>query len=119
MKQAIRKLEVKIKYINWAFQESFKANSNYYAKYKGNLYYLKNEIYDENIWSLISVKDTNIKIQYVNIKEFKVIIPTINRFIDTFKSKMFFQNSSWFSIDIRNPIGNRISYNNSSNIKFN
>jgi hypothetical protein len=115
----IRKLEVKIRYAIWAFQESFKANGNYYAKYKGNLYYLKNEIFDENVWSLISVKDTNVKISYINIKEFKVIIPTIERFIDTFKSKMFFQNSSWYLIDIRKPIGTRISYNNSDNIKFN
>jgi hypothetical protein len=115
----IRKIEVKIRYIIWAFEESFKANSNYYAKYNGNMYYLKNEIYSENIWSLISIKDTNVKLQYINIKDFKVIIPSIGCFIRTFKSKMFFQNSSWFAIDIRKPIGNRISYNNSNNIKFN
>ena len=113
----MRKLEVKIRYFFWAIKVSFKPNNGYYAIYKNKQYVLKNEIYDERVWTLIDYKN-NVKIHSVNVKDFKLKIPSLKWFITTFKQHMIFQMTSWYSIDYRKPLFARISYKNSNNINF-
>ena len=113
----LRILEVKIRYFIWALQMCFKPNSNYLAKYNGKLYGLHNKIFDENIWTLIG-KTKAESVDNVNVKDFKTIIPNFTIFKITFKEMYRFQLTSWYQIDIRKPLGKRISYYNSSNIQF-
>ena len=113
----MRKLEVKIKQIIWAISQSFKPTTYDLVEYNGERYYIESSLTGENIWNLFEKGNDKPTYYRIKGKELK-IIHSIKRFKNVFKQHMFFQWSSWQSIDCMNPIGTRLSYINSENIQF-
>jgi len=113
----MRKAEVKIRQIIWAIKMSFKPTTYDLVEFKGNNYYIKSSLCGEDIWELYEKGNTKPVYSRIRGNELK-IIKSFKRFKEVFKHYMRFQVTSWQSIDCRNPIGTRLSYINSENIKF-
>ena len=113
----MRKLEVKIRQIVWSIIQSFKPTTYDYVEYKGDKYYVKSSLTGENIWNLFEKGKDKPTYYYIKGKDLK-IIHSLKRFVNVFKHHMFFQWSSWQKIDCRKPIGTRLSYLSSENIRF-
>jgi len=113
----MRKLEVKIRYIIWAIKQSFKPTTHDLVEYNENLYYIKSSLTGNDIWNLNKKGEKEITFYYVKGKDLK-LVHSFDRFKRVFKQHLWFQNTSWYSIDIRRPLGRRICYINSDNIRF-
>jgi hypothetical protein len=113
----MRKLEVKIRQFIWAFKQSFKPTTYDLVIYQGEEYYIKSSLIGENVWNLFKKGiNTPIHLQ-VKGNELKVV-HSVNRFIKVFKNHLRFQVQYWGLIDHNNPIGTRLSYNNSDDIFY-
>ena len=113
----MRKLEVKIRQIIWAINQSFKPTTYDKVIYKGNLYYIKSSLTGENIWNLFEKSNEQPTYSYIRGNELK-IVHSFKRIVRVFKQHMRFQKTSWQRIDCSNPIGTRLSYISSDNIFF-
>jgi len=113
----MRKLEVKIRQIIWSFKMTFKPTTYDLVEFKNNKYYIKSSLCGEDIWNLFEKGKDKCSYSHIRGNELK-IIHSFKRFKEVFNHYMFFQKSSWQSIDCKNPIGTRLSYINSENIKF-
>jgi len=113
----MRKIEVKIRQIIWAFFSSFNITNYDEVLYNGKKYYVKSSLTGLDKWSLYTKQ--NVKPVYYSIKGKDLKLKNnITRFLKVFEEKMYFQVSNWQSIDLRNPLGTRLSYYNSENIMF-
>lgn len=113
----MRKLEVKIRQIIWAINQSFKPTTHDKVIYKGNFYYIKSSLTGENVWNIFENGEKEPTHRYIKGQDLKVV-HSYKRFIRVFKQHMFFQKTSWQRIDCSNPIGTRLSYISSDNIFF-
>lgn len=113
----MRKIEVKIRQIIWAFKQSFKPTTYDFVIYQGEKYYIKSSLTGENVWNLFEKDEKEPIHRYIKGKDLKVV-QSFNRFIHVFKNHLRFQKQSWGLIDCGNPIGTRLSYNNSDDIYF-
>ena len=114
----MRKIEVKIRQIIWSINKSFKPTNYDKVIYKGNVYYIKSSLKGENVWNLFEKTKDNPTYSYIRGNEIK-IVNSFERFIRVFKKHMYFQKTSWQRIDCTKPIGTRLSYLSSENIRFN
>lgn len=110
MKNLLRKLEVKIRYAIWAFRMLSRPTTNDKINYQGNIGYCINGV-NAPMWKISLAQHR------VHENKF-LLIRDIKRDLQAFKQRYGFQMRSWYSIDYRNKLGSRISYYNSSNIKF-
>lgn len=110
MKTLLRKLEVKIRYAIWAYQRLSYPTTYDKINYQGELGYCQNGV-NAPYWK-ISLKDERVHERHL------LVIRDFKRDFRVFKQHYNFQMSYWYSIDYRNPLFSRISYLNSSNIKF-
>ena len=113
----MRKIEVKIRQIIWAFKQSFKPTTYDFVIYQGEKYYIKSSLTGENVWNLFEKDEKEPTHRYIKGKDLKVV-QSFKRFINVFKNHLIFQKQSWGLIDCGNPIGTRLSYNNSDDIYF-
>jgi hypothetical protein len=113
----MRKLEVKIRQITWSINQSFKPTTYDLVEFMGNKYYIKSSLTGEGVWNLYLKVSKEPNHRFIRTNELK-LIHSFGRFVRVFKEHMFFQWSSWQSIDCRNPIGTRLSYLSSDNIRF-
>ena len=113
----MRKLEVKIRQIIWAFKQSFKPTTYDLVIYQGKEYFIKSSLTGENVWNLFKKSEKEATHRYIKGQDLKVV-QTVKRFINVFKNHLRFQKQSWGLIDYGNPIGTRLSYNNSEDICF-
>ena len=113
----MRKIEVKIRQIIWAINQSLKPTTYDLVEYKNEKYYIKSSLTGEDIWNLSKKGDEKPTHYYIKGKDLKVV-HSLKRFKNVFKHHMFFQWSSWQKIDCCNPIGSRLSYISSENIRF-
>jgi hypothetical protein len=113
----MRKLEVKVRYIIWAIKESFKPTTYDLVEYKENYFYIKSSQTGYDIWNLSLKGSKNSTYNYIKGKDLK-IVHSFKRFKRVFKQHLRFQNTTWYSIDIRKPLGTKICYINSNNICF-
>ena len=113
----MRKLEVKIRQIIWALKQSLKPTTGDFVFYKGSVYYIKSSLTGENIWDLFKGSKTEPVHRHINGYNLK-IKHSAKRFIHVFKNHLKFQNDNWKRIDYANPLGKRLSYNNSDDIYF-
>lgn len=113
----MRTLEVKIRQILWSFKRCFKPTTYDCVKYKGEKYYIKSSLCGHNIWDLYEKGNQNPIFKYIKGKDLK-IIHSLKRFKVVFNQHLRFQKTSWGLIDCSNPIGTRLSYNNSNDIHF-
>jgi hypothetical protein len=114
----MRKLEVKIRQIIWAFIQTFSPTNGDKVLYKNKTYFIKSSLTGNDIWNLFDVNDSNNIVYKISGKKLTVI-QSFKRFVTVFNQHMRFQKISWELIDQRNPIGTRLSYINSDNIVFN
>lgn len=113
----IRKLEVKIRQIIWAIKQSFLPTTYDIVIYQSNEYYILPSLTGNNTWDLYvkySKKPTHRRICGSDLK----IKNSYRRTFNQYKNKMNFQKQNWESIDCSKPIGSRLSYINSDNIRF-
>lgn len=113
----MRKIEVIIRQLVWAFMQSFKPTSYDIVIYKGKRYYIKYNFSSENIWNLFDLNDHSLVKAHVKGSDLK-IVQSLKRFVNVFKTHLTFQKQNWGSIDYCNPVGTRLSYNNSDDIYF-
>jgi hypothetical protein len=113
----MRKIEVKIRQIIWALKKSFKPTTYDLVVYQGKEYYIKSSFTGENVWNLFEKGTKEPTHIYIKGQDLKVVYST-KRFINVFKNLLRFQKQSWGLIDCGNPIGTRLSYNNSEDIYF-
>lgn len=113
----MRKLEVKIRQIIWSIYKSFKPTTYDLVEYKGERFYIKSSLTGENVWNLFEKRKDEPTYRYIKGEDLK-IVHSLFRFYTVFKSHMFFQWSSWQQIDCSKPLGTRLSYYSSENIKF-
>jgi len=113
----IRKTEVKIRQIIWAYKQSFKPTTYDLVIYQGKQYFIKSSLTGENVWNLFENGEKEPTHRYIKGQELKVV-KSVKRFINVFKDHLIFQKQTWGSIDCDNPIGTRLSYNNSDDIYF-
>lgn len=125
----IRQIEVVIRQNLYAFVNSFKPTTYSIVKYQGDKFYIKSSLSGHNIWDLYPIdKDKTIgKFWAINPQTGAihrihgsqlVHVMSWRKFKEDFKSHLQHQKSSWRLIDNRKPIGTRLSYINSENIKF-
>lgn len=105
-----RKLEVKIRYIIWAFKMLSYPTTYDKINYQGTLGVLTNGV-NAPRWK------TNITKNQIHQNTF-LVIRGFKRDFRVFKQRYSFQMSSWYYIDYRNKLGSRISYYNSNDIRF-
>ena len=113
----MRKIEVKIRQIIWAIKQSFKPTTYDLVIYQGKEYYIKSSLTGENVWNLFEKGEKEPTHRYIKGQDLKVI-QSIKRFANVFKNHLKFQKKNWGLIDCGNPIGTRLSYNNSDDIYF-
>jgi hypothetical protein len=113
----MRKIEVKIRQIIWAFKQSLKPTTYDLVIYQGKQYFIKSSLTGENVWNLFEKGEKVPTHKYIKGKELKVV-QSVKRFINVFKNHLRFQKQSWDLIDCGNPIGTRLSYHNSEDIYF-
>lgn len=113
----MRKIEVKIRQFIWALKQSFKPTTYDLVVYQGKKYYIKSSLTGENVWNLFEKGEKEPTHRYVKDSEIK-FVQTLKRFISVFKNHLSFQKQNWGLIDYGNPIGTRLSYNNSTDIYF-
>lgn len=113
----IRKIEVKIRQVFWAFMQSFKPTTYDLVLYKGKKYFIKSSLTGENIWNLFEQGTTEPTHRCIRGNDIKVV-QSVKRFANVFKNHLRFQIQNWQLIDCDNPIGTRLSYYNSENIFF-
>lgn len=111
----MRKLEVKIRQIIWALNRLRTPSTYDLVIYKGNKYYVKSSLTGHNIWNLSIGGE--IKYRLIKGEELRVVY-SFKRAKRVFKEMMRFQETSWQSIDLSKPLGTRLSYYNSDNIRF-
>jgi hypothetical protein len=114
----MRKIEVKIRQIIWAYKKSFKPTTYDFVIYKGEKYFIKSSLTGENIWNLYKKGEKKPSHNYINGNNFKKI-NSLKLFTKNFKQHLNFQKQNWGSIDLNNSIGTRLSYISSDNIMFN
>lgn len=114
----MRKLEVKIRQIIWAFKNSFKPSECYSVEFQGETCNIKPSFTGHNIWNVTPKNIDNLTFYRINGSELKVNLHSFSRWYLNFKHLYLHQKWSWYSIDIRKPIGTRLSYINSDNIMF-
>lgn len=112
----MRKIEVNIRQIIWSFKQFFKPTTYDLVNYQGKYYFIKPSLTGENIWNLFEHGKKEPTHKYIKGNSFK-IIQSLTRFINVFKQHLIFQKQNWGLIDCTNPIGTRLSYNNSEDIK--
>ncbi len=113
----MRKIEVKIRQIIWAFKQSFKPTTYDFVNYKGKEYFIKSSLTGVNVWNLFVNGEKEPTHRYIKGQDFKVV-QSVKRFINVFKNHLIFQKQNWGLIDCGNPIGTRLSYHNSEDIYF-
>lgn len=113
----MRKLEVKLRQLLWAFKETFKPAAGDLVKYKGFKCYIRPTLTGYNTWHLRNIDSESPRFTYVKGSDLK-IIRSIPQHIHRFKDLLRFQKQSWGSIDLIKPVGTRLSYNNSDDIQF-
>ena len=113
----IRKIEVKIRQIIWAFENSFKPTTYDIVIYKDKEYFIRPTLTAENVWNLFEKDSKEPSYVFINGKNF-YLVQSIKRVLNVFKKHLMFQKNSWGSIDCVNPIGTRLSYKNSKDIYF-
>ena len=113
----MRKIEVKIRQIIWALKQSFKPTTYDLVIYQGKVYYIKSSLTGENVWNLFEKGEKEPAHRYIKGENLK-LVQSFKRFINVFKNHLRFQKQSWGLIDYGNPIGTRLSYNNSEDIYF-
>jgi hypothetical protein len=113
----MRKIEVKIRQIIWAFKKSFKPTTYDLVIYEGKQYFIKSSLTGENVWNLFEKGEKEPIHRYIKGQDLKVV-QSVKRFINVFKKHLTFQKQSWGLIDCGNPIDTRLSYNNSEDIYF-
>lgn len=115
--KAIRSIEVVIRQCIWAIVTSAKATTYDKVKYKGEIFYIKSPLSGEGVWNLHRKGENEPSHVYINERDFK-IVHSIKRTFVVIKDKLMFQKTSWGAIDKRRPIGRRLCYNTSEDIKF-
>ena len=85
--------------------------------HQGKEYYIKSSLTGENVWNLFEKGKKEPTHRYIKGQDLKVV-QSIKRFTNVFKNHLKFQKQSWGLIDCGNPIGTRLSYNNSEDIYF-
>lgn len=113
----IRKIEVLIRILVWSFNQTFKPTTYDDVVYNGKHYYIKSSFTGYNIWNLYESESREQIHSYIKGSDLK-IIHSLRRFRVVFKGNLNFQLNNWYMIDCSKPIGSRLSYNNSDNIKF-
>lgn len=113
----MRKIEVRIRQIIWAAIQSFKPTTYDFVMYKGNKFYIKSSLSGESVWHLYQHGIEQPKYSYIKGSELK-IVHSLDRFVKVFKQHLDFQKGSWGLIDCCKPIGRRLCYYSSENIKF-
>lgn len=113
----MRKIEVKIRQLFWAFTEALKPTNYDLVIFQGKRYYIKSSLTGYNIWNLFEKNNSEPIHKYIKGNNLKVV-HSIKRFIPIFKQKMYFQKSCWQKLDFSNPFGTRLSYLNSNNIYY-
>lgn len=108
MKQIIRKLEVKIRYVIWAITQLKEPTSYDTVIFNGRQHWIE---YANPHWKIKNIPGQLKKQDFKIVRGFK-------RDIRVFKQRYKFQKTSWYSIDYRNPFFTRISYMSSDNIHF-
>lgn len=116
LKQSIRNIEVKILQIVWSISKAFQPDTYDYVKYVGQKMYIKSALTGHNKWNIYSNYDKCVR-RNINGDELTVC-HSLTGLKSKFKQNLKFQKSNWESIDKRKPIGSRLSYINSNNIKF-
>lgn len=114
----MRKIEVKIRQIIWAFNESFKPSKCYSVEFQGVTCNIKHSFTGYNKWHVTSKLVPELKWRNIHGSELIVNLHSFKRWYNNFTSCYKHQKWSWYLIDIRNPLGTRLSYINSDNIKF-
>jgi hypothetical protein len=128
MRSKIRKIEVLLRQFYWAFKESFKPTTYSIVKYHGAEFYIKSSLTGHNIWDLYPLNGKVKASMFFHINPNKGCVEQIHgsqlqvlyswkKFKEDFKSHLDFQKSYWGLIDEQKPIGTRLSYINSENIK--
>jgi hypothetical protein len=113
----MRKIEVKIRQIIWAFKKSFKPTTYDLVVYQGKQYFIQPSFTGDDVWHLfdwVDNKPIHARIKGENLK----VVQSAKRFINVFKQHLRFQKQNWESIDCGNPIGSRLCFNNSDDIYF-
>ena len=113
----MRKIEVKVRQIIWAIKQSFKPTTYDLVIFQEKEYYIKSSLTGENVWNLFEKGEKEPTHRYIKGQDLKVV-QSIKRFANVFKNHLKFQKQSWGLIDCGNPIGTRLSYNNSEDIYF-
>ena len=114
----MRKIEVKIKHLIWAFKRSFEPAECYSVDYRGFTFVIKPSFTGSNKWNLYAKGINEILFSDVKSEDLKANLISFNRWFNNFKSMYKFQKWSWYSIDCKKPLGSRISYINSDNTRF-
>src|SRR5690606_10150999 len=110
MRKIMRKIEVKIRYIVWAYKRLSFPTTYDKINYQGDEGYCINGV-NSPMWL------TSLSNQRIHESKF-LVIRSVKRDIIVFKEHYLFQLRYWYSIDNRNKLFTRISYYNSNNIKF-
>lgn len=116
IKYNLRKLEVKLRQIVWSVKRSFEPTTYDKVQYNDKQYFVKSSLTGHNKWNLFD--STSQKPIFTNIHGNDLKVKhSFRRFVNVIKQHMSFQKSNWQSIDCYKPIGYRLSYNNSNDIK--
>lgn len=117
VKNIIRLIEVNIRQFIWAINKSVEPTGQDRVDYDGYVCYLVNSGSGDNIWDIFTI-GTNVRLAS-NVKGGDIkITHSWKRSVRLVKHSMFFQFSAWEKIDMMNPIGTRLSYLSSNDIKF-
>tara|TARA_R110000782_G_scaffold40768_1_gene94077 strand:+ start:286 stop:630 length:345 start_codon:yes stop_codon:yes gene_type:complete len=114
----MRKLEVKIRQTIWAFKKSFEPSECFSVNYEGFEFVIKPSFTKDNCWNLYARGTKEPLFYRIDGNKLKVNYRSFKRWFSNFKSMYRHQKFSWYSIDIRKPIGTRLSYISSDNIRF-
>lgn len=111
----IRYFEVKIRQIVQSIKAIFIPTSYDEVYYEDVQFYVKPSYTGYNIWNLHLKNVKGVFLYRVNGEDLK-IIHSFSRSVKVFKKHYKFLKNNWESVDIKNPIGSRLTYINSDDI---
>lgn len=123
-KRIIRKIEVAFRQRIWAISQVSKLKEGDVVMFKnsdGTQFIIKPSFTGYDKWNLYQSGESKPAHNYINGKRLKMILIdkySWKRISRIYKNSLNFQITSWKLIDELKPIGKKLSYINSDNIKF-
>ena len=113
----MRKIEVWVRQVIWAFNKTLLPDSGDLVLYGGIKYYIKPSLTAEDTWNLYLLGSKGIAHRRVAGRDLSVV-RSFRGSVRVFKSHLNFQKHNWGMLDCLHPVGRRLIYLSSYDIRY-